>query len=120
MADAAYQALMHQKVHQAIVISGESGAGKTESANLLLKQLVFLSKVCSLFLSLSTLFVQVRPDISLNAYTKYYLRLFFYRRRIKTWKRESFKSIRLWRLLGTLERALTPTALGLANIWICQ
>lgn len=49
MADAAHQALMHQKVHQAIVISGESGAGKTESANLLLKQLVFLSKVDCLF-----------------------------------------------------------------------
>ncbi|XP_013176841.1 PREDICTED: myosin-IIIb-like isoform X2 [Papilio xuthus] len=44
VADAAHQALMHQKHHQAIVISGESGAGKTESANLLLKQLVFLSK----------------------------------------------------------------------------
>nr|QDR51010.1 neither inactivation nor afterpotential C-2 [Manduca sexta] len=44
VADAAHQALMHQKQHQAIVISGESGAGKTESANLLLKQLVFLSK----------------------------------------------------------------------------
>lgn len=47
MADAAHQALLHQKLHQAIVISGESGAGKTESANLLLKQLVFLSKVYS-------------------------------------------------------------------------
>ncbi|CAK1601925.1 unnamed protein product [Parnassius mnemosyne] len=44
VADAAHQAVMHQKRHQAIVISGESGAGKTESANLLLKQLVFLSK----------------------------------------------------------------------------
>ncbi|KAJ8735502.1 hypothetical protein PYW07_007122 [Mythimna separata] len=44
VADAAHQALMHQKLHQAIVISGESGAGKTVSANLLLKQLVFLSK----------------------------------------------------------------------------
>lgn len=52
VADAAHQALMHQKVHQAIVISGESGAGKTESANLLLKQLVFLSKVmdCVLYI----------------------------------------------------------------------
>ena len=45
MADAAHQALMHQKQNQAIVISGESGAGKTESANLLLKQFAFLSKV---------------------------------------------------------------------------
>nr|XP_037866986.1 myosin-IIIb isoform X3 [Bombyx mori] len=44
VADAAHQALMHQKQNQAIVISGESGAGKTESANLLLKHLVFLSK----------------------------------------------------------------------------
>lgn len=45
VADAAHQALLHHKQNQAIVISGESGAGKTESANLLLKQLVFLSKV---------------------------------------------------------------------------
>ncbi|XP_034180215.2 myosin-IIIb isoform X1 [Osmia lignaria lignaria] len=44
VADAAYQALLHQRLNQAIVISGESGAGKTESANLLLKQLVYLSK----------------------------------------------------------------------------
>lgn len=44
VADAAHQALVHQKQNQAIVISGESGAGKTENANLLLKQLVFLGK----------------------------------------------------------------------------
>ncbi|XP_054277512.1 myosin-IIIb-like isoform X2 [Macrosteles quadrilineatus] len=44
VADAAYQALMHQRHSQSIVISGESGAGKTESGNLLLKQLVFLGK----------------------------------------------------------------------------
>lgn len=44
VADAAHQALVHQKQNQAIVISGESGSGKTESANLLLKQLVFLGK----------------------------------------------------------------------------
>ncbi|XP_044736982.1 myosin-IIIa-like [Chrysoperla carnea] len=43
-ADQAYQALLHQKQSQSVVISGESGAGKTLSANLLLKQLVFLSK----------------------------------------------------------------------------
>ncbi|XP_045527371.1 myosin-IIIb-like isoform X3 [Pieris brassicae] len=47
VADAAHQALMHQKQNQAIVISGESGAGKTESANLILKQLVYLSKTQS-------------------------------------------------------------------------
>ena len=45
VADSAYQALVHQSHNQAIVISGESGAGKTESANLLLKQLVYLGKV---------------------------------------------------------------------------
>jgi myosin III len=44
VADAAHQALVHQKQNQAIVISGESGSGKTESANFLLKQLVFLGK----------------------------------------------------------------------------
>lgn len=44
VAGATYQALFHQKTSQAIVISGESGAGKTESANLLLKQLVYLAK----------------------------------------------------------------------------
>lgn len=44
VADAAHQALVHQKQNQAIVISGESGSGKTESANLLLKQLVYLGK----------------------------------------------------------------------------
>ena len=49
VADAAYHAVLHQRVNQAIVISGESGAGKTESANLLLKQLVFLGKVNKYF-----------------------------------------------------------------------
>lgn len=44
VADASLQALVHEKQNQAIVISGESGAGKTESANFLLKQLVFLGK----------------------------------------------------------------------------
>lgn len=44
VADAAHQSLLHQNQSQAIVISGESGSGKTESANLLLKQLVFLGK----------------------------------------------------------------------------
>lgn len=44
VADVCHQNLIHQKQNQAIVISGESGAGKTESANLLLKQLVFLGK----------------------------------------------------------------------------
>ena len=45
VADAAHQALVHQKQNQAIVISGESGSGKTETANLLLKQLLYLGKV---------------------------------------------------------------------------
>ncbi|KAK6642740.1 hypothetical protein RUM43_004242 [Polyplax serrata] len=44
VAGAAYRNLLHERTSQAIVISGESGAGKTESANLLLKQLVFLAK----------------------------------------------------------------------------
>ncbi|CRL04515.1 CLUMA_CG017591, isoform A [Clunio marinus] len=44
VADTCHQTLIHQKQNQAIVISGESGSGKTESANLLLKQLVFLGQ----------------------------------------------------------------------------
>ncbi|XP_063883342.1 myosin-IIIb-like isoform X3 [Scylla paramamosain] len=44
MADNAYHNMLHQKQQQCIVISGESGAGKTESANFLLKQLVTLGK----------------------------------------------------------------------------
>lgn len=59
VADAAHQALVHQKQNQAIVISGESGSGKTESANLLLKQLVFLGK--ALNPGLENRILQVNP-----------------------------------------------------------
>lgn len=59
VADAAHQALVHQKQNQAIVISGESGSGKTESANLLLKQLVYLGK--ALNQSLENRILQVNP-----------------------------------------------------------
>ncbi|XP_055383448.1 myosin-IIIb-like [Condylostylus longicornis] len=59
VADAAHQALIHQKTNQAIVISGESGSGKTESANLLLKQLVYLGKAPNRNLELQIL--QVNP-----------------------------------------------------------
>jgi len=45
MADQAYHAMLHQKKGQSIVITGESGAGKTESAKFLLQQLVYLGKV---------------------------------------------------------------------------
>ncbi|KAG8227251.1 hypothetical protein J437_LFUL003982 [Ladona fulva] len=45
VADSARQSLVHRKRSVAVVIGGESGAGKTRSANLLLKQLVFLGKV---------------------------------------------------------------------------
>jgi myosin-3 len=45
IANAAYTSLLHEKHSQCVVISGESGAGKTESANLLMRQLVFLGRV---------------------------------------------------------------------------
>ena len=45
IADQAYQMMMHQKKNQCIVISGESGAGKTESANFMVQQLTQLGKV---------------------------------------------------------------------------
>ncbi|XP_041374247.1 myosin-IIIb-like [Gigantopelta aegis] len=44
VADQSYQMMMHNKHTQCIVISGESGAGKTESANLLVQQLTQLGK----------------------------------------------------------------------------
>ncbi|KAK3767679.1 hypothetical protein RRG08_022713 [Elysia crispata] len=44
VADHSYQMMMHNRRNQCIVISGESGAGKTESANLLVQQLTQLGK----------------------------------------------------------------------------
>ncbi|RUS88469.1 hypothetical protein EGW08_003727, partial [Elysia chlorotica] len=44
VADHAYQMMMHNRRNQCIVISGESGAGKTESANFLVQQLTQLGK----------------------------------------------------------------------------
>ncbi|BFY98087.1 hypothetical protein BsWGS_01126 [Bradybaena similaris] len=43
VADAAYHSMLRQKQNQCIVISGESGSGKTESTNLLLHHLTALS-----------------------------------------------------------------------------
>ncbi|XP_013418061.1 LOW QUALITY PROTEIN: unconventional myosin-IXa-like [Lingula anatina] len=44
IADAAYHTMLHEKSDQCIVISGESGSGKTESTNLLLHHLTALSQ----------------------------------------------------------------------------
>ncbi|MGH0164039.1 UNVERIFIED_CONTAM: hypothetical protein FKN15_046204 [Acipenser sinensis] len=44
VADIAYQSLVSYNADQCIVISGESGAGKTESAHLLVQQLTVLGK----------------------------------------------------------------------------
>lgn len=43
VADAAYHSMLREKQNQCIVISGESGSGKTESTNLLLHHLTALS-----------------------------------------------------------------------------
>uniref|UniRef100_A0A672JZ14 non-specific serine/threonine protein kinase n=1 Tax=Sinocyclocheilus grahami TaxID=75366 RepID=A0A672JZ14_SINGR len=45
VADIAYQSMVSYNTDQCIVISGESGAGKTESAHLLVQQLTVLGKV---------------------------------------------------------------------------
>ena len=52
IADFTYQAMMHNHTNQCIIISGESGSGKTESANLLLQQLTVLGRVRQIFLIL--------------------------------------------------------------------
>ena len=44
IADAAYQAMLRKRFNQVILISGESGSGKTESTNLLLHHLTALSQ----------------------------------------------------------------------------
>ena len=44
IADSAYHQMLREKRNQCIVISGESGSGKTESTNLLLSQLSALSQ----------------------------------------------------------------------------
>ncbi|KAK2906094.1 hypothetical protein Q8A73_010037 [Channa argus] len=44
-ADAAYQGMVTFCKDQCIIISGESGAGKTESAHLIVQHLTFLGKV---------------------------------------------------------------------------
>ncbi|XP_053486734.1 myosin-IIIa [Ictalurus furcatus] len=44
VADVAYQSMVSYNTDQCIVISGESGAGKTESAHLLVQQLTLLGK----------------------------------------------------------------------------
>ena len=40
-----YKSMMNNNTNQCIIISGESGSGKTESANFLIQQLTVLGKV---------------------------------------------------------------------------
>lgn len=44
VADAAYNCMLKEKRNQCVVISGESGSGKTESTNFLLHHLTALSQ----------------------------------------------------------------------------
>ncbi|CAN7994050.1 unnamed protein product, partial [Ixodes hexagonus] len=59
VADSSYHSMLHQKRNQCVVISGESGAGKTESANFLLRQLVALGKATNR--NLEDKILQVNP-----------------------------------------------------------
>ncbi|XP_038079118.1 myosin-IIIb-like isoform X2 [Patiria miniata] len=59
MADSTYQALLFHNHNQCLIVSGESGAGKTESANLLVQQLTKLGKAINR--SLEQRVLQVNP-----------------------------------------------------------
>ncbi|CAF4394564.1 unnamed protein product [Rotaria socialis] len=61
LADFTYQAMLHDLEHQYIVISGESGSGKTQSANFLVKQLTFLGNAPNK--SLQEKILQINPLI---------------------------------------------------------
>ncbi|UJR10380.1 hypothetical protein I4U23_014585 [Adineta vaga] len=61
LADLTYQAMLHDLENQFIVISGESGSGKTQSANFLVKQLTYLGNAPSK--SLQEKILQINPLI---------------------------------------------------------
>ncbi|CAF4264948.1 unnamed protein product [Rotaria sp. Silwood2] len=61
LADFTYQAMLHDLENQYIVISGESGSGKTQSANFLVKQLTFLGNAPNK--SLQEKILQINPLI---------------------------------------------------------
>ena len=61
LADFTYQAMLHDHENQYIVISGESGSGKTQSANFLVKQLTFLGNAPNK--SLQEKILQINPLI---------------------------------------------------------
>ncbi|CAF3934467.1 unnamed protein product, partial [Adineta steineri] len=61
LANFTYQAMLHDLENQFIVISGESGSGKTHSANFLVKQLTFLGNAPNK--SLQEKILQINPLI---------------------------------------------------------
>lgn len=44
MANHAYHAMIHERKNQRFVITGESGAGKTVTSNVIMKMLVYLGR----------------------------------------------------------------------------
>jgi myosin heavy subunit len=44
VADAAYQRMVHERTPQCIAVSGESGAGKTESTKLMVQHIIHLCR----------------------------------------------------------------------------
>lgn len=59
IADMTYQAMIHNQSSQCIIISGESGSGKTMSANFLVQHLTLLGKAPTS--SLEEKILQVNP-----------------------------------------------------------
>ncbi|XP_077997309.1 myosin-IIIb-like [Glandiceps talaboti] len=69
VADSTYQAMLHYNQDQCLVISGESGAGKTESANFLVTQLTKLGKAVNRNLEEKVLMVNPLLEAFGNART---------------------------------------------------
>lgn len=75
MADLAYHSMLRERKNQCIVISGESGSGKTESTNFLLHHLTALSQKGSHGSGVEQTILSAGPVLEVGVLTE--LKLYF-------------------------------------------